>query len=93
MSLTSRGVYLDLTESYSTDNFMLTLRRFVTIRGYPRKMRSDAGTQLIGASKEISDINVNIDWDKIRSFGENCGMEWEFCESANAPRKTVAVKP
>jgi len=48
-------------------------------------MRSDAGTQLIGASKEISDINVNIDWDKIRSFGENCGMEWEFCKSANAP--------
>jgi hypothetical protein len=22
---------------------------------------------------------------KIRSFGENCGMEWEFCKSASAP--------
>ena len=33
----------------------------------------------------MSDINVNIDWDKIRSFGENCGMEWEFCKSAIAP--------
>jgi hypothetical protein len=41
-------------------------------------MRSDAGTQLIGASKEISDINVNMEWDKIRSLGENCGMEWKI---------------
>jgi hypothetical protein len=83
--LMCRGVYRDLTESYSTDNFMLTLRRFASIRGYPRKMRSDAGTQLIGASKEISDINVNMEWDKIRSLGENCGMEWKIGKSANAP--------
>jgi hypothetical protein len=48
-------------------------------------MRSDAGTQLIGASKEISDINVNMEWDKIRSLGENCGMEWKIGKSANAP--------
>jgi len=56
--LTSRGVYLDLTESYSTDSFMLTLRRFVSIRDY---IRSDPKIQLTCASKEMSDINVNID--------------------------------
>ena len=83
--LTSRAVYLDITESYSTDSFMLTLRRFVTLRGYPRKMRSDVGTQLTAARKEISETNNEIDWNKVSTFGENKGMEWEFCKSADAP--------
>jgi hypothetical protein len=39
--LVSRGVYLDLTDSYSTDSFMIVLRRFISIHGYPYKMRSD----------------------------------------------------
>lgn len=37
--LTSGGVYLDLADSYSTDSFMIILRRFVSIHGYPHKMR------------------------------------------------------
>ena len=32
--LASRAVYLDIAEGYSTDSFMICLRRFVAIRRY-----------------------------------------------------------
>ena len=83
--LTSRGVYLDLADSYSTDSFMMVLRRFVTVHGYPRKLRSDVGTQLIAASKDIREMNRNWNWQTIESFGVHSGMEWEFNKSADAP--------
>ena len=34
--LVIRAVYLDLATDHSTDGFLITFRRFVTIRGYPR---------------------------------------------------------
>ncbi|XP_066951850.1 uncharacterized protein [Macrobrachium rosenbergii] len=32
--MVSRAVYLDLAEGYDTENFLMTLRRFVSIRGF-----------------------------------------------------------
>ncbi|XP_033730738.1 uncharacterized protein LOC117320185 [Pecten maximus] len=81
--LASRGVYLDLADSYSTDGFMMVLRRFVSLRGYPKKLRSDCGTQLVAASKVLSEIDLN--WQQIELFGVNHGLEWEFNKSADSP--------
>ena len=39
--LVSRAVYIDISEGYDTDSFLICLRRFVAIRGYPRKIISD----------------------------------------------------
>ncbi|KAK3105008.1 hypothetical protein FSP39_015108 [Pinctada imbricata] len=83
--LTTRGVYLDLADSYSTDSFLMVLRRFVSIHGYPRKLRSDVGTQLVSASKELKEMNKNWDWKRIEAHGVHSGMDWEFNKSADAP--------
>ena len=69
----SRAVYVDLSDSYNTDSFINVMRRFVSIHGYPKKIRSDAGSQLVATSKEI------------KEFGRNHGMHWEFTKSADAP--------
>ena len=50
--MTTRAVYLDVACGYDTDHFLLTLTRFITIRGCPSQIRSDSGSQIISASKE-----------------------------------------
>ena len=37
---------MDLAPDYSTEKFLLVLRRFVSMRGYAAKLISDNGTQL-----------------------------------------------
>ena len=50
--MSTRAVYCDLSQNYSTDAFMLVLRRFVCIRGNSSKIYSDRGTQLAALRKE-----------------------------------------
>ena len=37
----TRAVYLDLAPDYSTESFLMVLRRFVSLRGYPSKIYSN----------------------------------------------------
>ena len=51
--LATRTIYIDLADGYDTDSFILVLRRFISIRLYPVKIRLDPGSQLVPAGKEI----------------------------------------
>ncbi|XP_052719113.1 uncharacterized protein LOC128190909 [Crassostrea angulata] len=64
-----RGVYIDLAEGYDTGSFIVVFRRFVSIRGNPKRIISDAGTQLVAAGKEPKKFDV----------------EWNVIKSADAP--------
>jgi hypothetical protein len=55
------------------------------MRGYPKKIRSDAGSQLVAASKELNTMAQSWNWDAIKMFGKDNGMEWEITKSADAP--------
>lgn len=83
--LVSRAVYIDLAEGYDVGSFMMALRRFVSICGYPRKMISDAGTQLVATGKELWTFVHSWEWTNIRNFGKQEGMDWETTKSADAP--------
>jgi hypothetical protein len=83
--MSSRAVYVDLAEGYDTSSFIMVLRRFVSMRGYPKKIRSDAGSQLVAASKELNTMAQSWNWDAIKMFGKDNGMEWEITKSADAP--------
>ena len=80
----TRAVHLDLAPDYSTETFLLVLRRFVSLRGYPAKLYSDNGPQLVAADKELKDITKNWNWDELLEFGVTEGLQWEF-SPANAP--------
>ena len=69
----TRAVYLDITESYSTDSILQTIRKFATIRGYPTEMISDQGSQLRAASK---DITKDWNWTVISEWAANSKMKW-----------------
>lgn len=83
--LTTRAVHLDIAENYSTEAFLGTFRRFVSIRGYPCTMHSDNGPQLVAANKELRDVSREFDLNSIPKFGSNKGVKWEFNKSSDAP--------
>ncbi|XP_068670925.1 uncharacterized protein [Montipora foliosa] len=76
--LGTRAVCLNLTSDYSTDKFLMVLRRFVSLNRYPSKLLSDNGTQLIAASKELTAIAKTWDWKKIKEYGVMEGLQWIF---------------
>ena len=81
--LTTRAVYLDLATNLSTDNFLLALRRLISLYGQPRKIRSDNGTNFRGAAREITEMikrwkTDKRDMDKIKEFATSYGIKWSF---------------
>ena len=60
------------------------LRRFVSLRGYPSKLYSDNGAQLVTASQGLKNVTKFWDWEKLKSFGVMEGFEWNFMP-ADAP--------
>lgn len=51
--MTTRAVHIELIESMSTDSFINALRRFFSIRGPAKLLRSDRGTNFVGACREL----------------------------------------
>ncbi|XP_060665364.1 uncharacterized protein LOC132797630 [Drosophila nasuta] len=58
--LTIRAVHLDIATSLSTDYFLCILKAFIAIRGCPRRMMSDNGTNFRD-SITVNDIVVIAD--------------------------------
>lgn len=71
--LATRAVYLDLAEGYNTEDFLSTFQRFIAIRGAPKFIYSDKGTQLVSASKRLG------------SIGMEEGVTWIFSRPSDAP--------
>ncbi|CAB4021922.1 uncharacterized protein LOC110248158 [Paramuricea clavata] len=63
--LNSRAIHLESANSLETDSFLNTLRRFIARRGPVGEIRSDRGTNLIGAAKELKDALKVMDDAKI----------------------------
>ena len=82
---TTRAIFLDIACGYDTDNFLMVLRRFMAIRGCPSEVRSDPGSQLIKASKELKEYFNHIDSDLLDEFSSKHGIKWIVNKSADAP--------
>jgi len=80
----SRAVHLDLANDYSTDAFLLAVKRFISIRGCPKKMRSDHGSQIVAASEELKQILQQHKVEKLHQAALDYKFEWTF-SSPDAP--------
>ena len=76
--LAVRAVSIDVAVDPSTDAFLQVLRRFASIRGWPRKVFSDGAGNFVGASRELQEQIEGVDWNTIRAFGYQKGVEWHF---------------
>ena len=52
--LTTRAVHVELVSDLTADRFLLSLRRFISIYGTPKKVISDNGSNFVGAAREIT---------------------------------------
>ena len=53
--LASRAIHVEIAHSLNTDSMISALRRFVSIRRCPERIRSDRGTNFTAASKELKE--------------------------------------
>ena len=63
--ITSRVIHLEVCHSLATDSFINALHRFICRRGPNRQLRSDKGTNFVGARKELKEALAELDENKI----------------------------
>ena len=71
--LTTRAVYLDATPSLETDDFIMTLRQFISRRGPP-----DRSTNFVGANRELRESIARWNKEKIDRQLQQEGIKWVF---------------
>ena len=54
------------------------MRRSSSIRGWPEKIYSDCGTQLVAAAKELKDAISRLNKHELQAFGVKHKIEWNF---------------
>ena len=76
--LTTRAVHIELAHSLSTDSFVNALRRFISRRGQVREMRSDNGTNFVGAERELRDEINKWNQQQIHDELLQHHIKWKF---------------
>ncbi|XP_059837241.1 uncharacterized protein LOC132400293 [Hypanus sabinus] len=70
--MSSRAVHIEVIESLDTSSCINALRRFFAIRGPAKQLRSDCGTNFVGASKELGMDRA------VQRYLSQQGCNWEF---------------
>ncbi|XP_037774346.1 uncharacterized protein LOC119570828 [Penaeus monodon] len=74
--LVSRAIHLEVAESMDTDSFLNAYRRFVGRRGPVRQLRSDRGTNFVGAKNELEICLKEMDQTKISNVMLKDNCDW-----------------
>ena len=75
--LASRAIHIETSNSLDTDSFINALRRFIARRGPIREIRSDQGTNIVGAEKELKRALGEMDHNAIqRSLCRDSKADW-----------------
>lgn len=77
--LATRAVHLEVANSLDTDSCINAIRRFVSRRGQVQQIRSDNGTNLISADRELR--NAVKEWNeshKLHVALQQRGIEWIY---------------
>ena len=66
--MSSRAVHIEQSDDMTTDAFINALRCFTAIRGPTQQIRSDQGSNLVGARNELAKAMNELDNDKIQTY-------------------------
>ena len=82
--MASRAIHLEIATSLTTDSFLNAYRRFVCRRGPIQQLRSDQGTNFVGAKNELEAALHEMNHNKIQRelLKDNC--DW-FAWKMNVP--------
>ncbi|KAK7944331.1 hypothetical protein WMY93_000059 [Mugilogobius chulae] len=76
--LAIRAIHIEVAPSLDTDSFINALRRFVARRGQVREIRSDNGTNFIGAERELRSSIEQWNMEQINKVMMQKGISWSF---------------
>ncbi|KAG7483457.1 hypothetical protein JOB18_048755 [Solea senegalensis] len=76
--MATRAVHIELIESMDTSSFINALRRFFALRGPAKQIRSDCGTNFIGACKELHMLLTDPEEPNVRKYLGEEGCTWIF---------------
>ena len=76
--LTTRAMHIELAGDLSTDDFLLALWRFISCHGTVEIIRSDNGTNFVGANNEMKTCLKQLDQVKIKSYMCGKNIKWIF---------------
>ncbi|XP_039511744.1 uncharacterized protein LOC120467053 [Pimephales promelas] len=74
----SRAVHIEVIEAMSTSSFINALRRFFAVRGPAKQIRSDCGTNFIGASRDLEMVKTNPGFNSVEEYLHTQGCTWVF---------------
>ena len=74
--LSSRAIHIESTNSLSTDAFTQGLQKFVSRRGNVQVIRTDNGTNFVGASAELNKALSEMNHKKINEFMLEHNGQW-----------------
>ncbi len=76
----TKAVHLELSSDLSTEEFLAALRRFCARRGTPLSIRSDNGSNFVGAYHDMQDIQslLSRSANGISSFCGKASIAWKF---------------
>ncbi|KAK7893312.1 hypothetical protein WMY93_022464 [Mugilogobius chulae] len=75
--MSTRAIHIEVVESLSTSSFINALRRFFSLRGPAKKLRSDRGTNFIGAYNELKLLPSGAD-PSVKDYLNEQRCTWEF---------------
>ena len=74
--MASRSIHIEVAHSLDTDSFLQALRRFISRRGPIRELRSDQGTNFVGAQNELKKALKEMDDDQIKAELLKHDIDW-----------------
>lgn len=76
--MASRAVHLEMAYSLDTSSCINALRRFISRRGQVLHLRSDNGTNFVGAERELREALSALNHKKIQGALLQSGVKWSF---------------
>ena len=74
--LSSRAIHLETLSAMSTDSFLNALRLFISHRRKVCELRSDQGTNFIGAKNELEAALKELDTTSVKEYLSSKDCDW-----------------
>ena len=75
----SRAIHIEDVSSLETDTFIQAMRRFISVRGCPKQIWSDNGTNFTGAERELRRSVQDLNEELIKRELHLHETEWHSC--------------
>lgn len=94
--MASRAVHADLVDDQSSESFLQAYSRFTALRGHPKKLWSDRGSNFVGAKPTLRELHRHLaclQKDSVEDMAARNGTEWQWdFHPADAPHRNGAAE-